>query len=140
MLKEILQGRFMNHPLHPALVHLPVGLWLTSFVFDIIYLGNNNINFAISSFYCMAAGIVGAVLAIPPGLAEFTSVQRNTRPRQITILHMTLNLVVATLFVINFFSRLGLDGGRTVSYGVFVLSVASVILLLTSGYLGGLLV
>jgi len=31
--KELLQGRWMNHPLHPALAHIPTGLWPAALVF-----------------------------------------------------------------------------------------------------------
>ena len=46
MIKEFLQGRAFNHPIHPMLVHLPVGLWVTSLILDILYLVNANSSFA----------------------------------------------------------------------------------------------
>ena len=35
MLKALLQGKPLKHPLHPILVHLPIALFLISFLLDI---------------------------------------------------------------------------------------------------------
>lgn len=142
MLKEFLQGRFINHPLHPAFVHIPIGLWIGSFVLDMIYLFTRSQHYATSSYFCMAGGIIGAVLAVPPGLADLIAIPSNTRPHRIALLHMTMNLAISAIFLINFLARRGEANGipLSVSSGTFVLSLVSVVLLGVSGYLGGLLV
>lgn len=132
----------MNHPLHPLLVHLPVGLWVASVIFDLVYLMNGTPEFATASYYCIGAGIVGALLAAPAGFAEYVDIPKESHPRQIARTHMVLNLVVVGLFVIDFLIRRGAtDGGapRSVTAGPFVLSVLAVALLSISGYLGGLM-
>lgn len=133
----------MKHPLHPMLVHLPIGLWLASLIFDIVYMNTQVSNFALASYYCIAAGIIGALLAAPAGFAELLSIPDSTRPRRIALLHMTLNLVVVGLYVVNFFARRNLgDGGApmVVPTALFLLSLASTVMLGISGYLGGMLV
>ena len=35
MLKAFLQGKPFGHPLHPALVHFPIGLFVLSLILDI---------------------------------------------------------------------------------------------------------
>jgi uncharacterized membrane protein len=36
MIKSFLQGKWLGHPLHPALVHIPVGAWTAALIFDLI--------------------------------------------------------------------------------------------------------
>lgn len=142
MVKEFLQGRFMNHPLHPLLVHLPMGLWVASFVFDIVFMANGNSLIASTSFYCMLFGLMGAALAVGPGLADYFEIPKDTAPKRLVTLHLTFNVIVTVLFVINLFSRYGLEGEAPsiVTRGQFILSLFSILLLGVSGYLGGLLV
>ena len=45
------------------LVHLPVGLWISSFIFDLMYFATRNPSLAAASFYCIAIGIAAAVIA-----------------------------------------------------------------------------
>ena len=132
----------MKHPLHPLLVHLPVGLWVGSIVSDIVFMANGNPNYAIVSYYCIAIGIFGAVLAAIPGLAEYFAIPNDTQSKRIATTHMSLNIFITLLYVLNFFSRRSLESGAPslVTGGEFILSIFSIILLGISGYLGGLLV
>jgi len=48
-----------GHPIHPMLVTLPIGLFVFSFVCDLIYVfGSGNPTFAIVALYTMAGGYV----------------------------------------------------------------------------------
>jgi len=141
-LKEVLQGRFLNHPLHPILVTLPIGLWVTSVIFDIASLvtdvpARGNIYLQVS-FYCLLVGVLAAVPAVVTGLAEFSDIPANTRPRMIAKTHMTLNILLFLGYVIQLTVRD--DTFRTapsVSPGVFILNLIEVAVLMVSGYLGG---
>jgi len=132
----------MNHPLHPLLVHLPIGLWVGSVIFDITYMANHNPTIAGASFFCILIGIVGAIIAVPTGLADYLSIASNSVPKRLATSHMLLNLAIIGIYTINLISRYKmLDGVPvTVSGGQLFLSMLSIILLGVSGYLGGLLV
>jgi len=142
MLKEILQGRFMKHPLHPIFVHVPIGLWMASLIFDIVNLIGGHPNFAVASYYCIALGILGVLLAAPTGLAEYIEIPSNTRPKRIAIWHLVLNISITAFYITNFFIRRSLEDGppRLVTIPTFLMSSISIVLLGISGYLGGLLV
>lgn len=141
-LRSFLQGRFMKHPLHPILVHLPVGLWTASLISDIAFLASGNSNFAVVSYYTILFGIVGAVLAVITGVAEYVAIPNDTKAKRIAATHMTLNIFVTLLYGVNFLARRSLEGGvpSLVTGGEFILSIFSVIVLGISGFLGGLLV
>jgi uncharacterized membrane protein len=139
---SFLQGRFMNHPLHPIAVHLPVGLWITSLFCDILFMMEGTPVFAAVSYYCILFGLVGVVLAAPTGLADYLETPEGTEPRRIATAHLSLNLFVTLLFIIDFFARHGLESGvpSGVTRGEILLSTVAVALLAVSGYLGGILV
>lgn len=123
--------RFANHPVHPMLIPLPIGLWVFSLVSDIIYLAGGNPAWAAASWYTMAGGIIGAIIAAVPGFLDYVALKESVVKR-IALRHMTLNVIALVLFIINFFVR---DGG--VGTGTFILSIIGVLLIIVSGWLGG---
>ena len=142
MLKEILQGRFMNHPLHPILIHIPVGLWIASLIFDLLQLATGSAALAAVSYYCIIGGLFGTLLAVPTGLAEYVEIPANTLPKRVATSHLVLNLIVAAVYLASFFWRRSLVGGAPtyVTGWQFFVNLLNVGLLSVSGYLGGLLV
>ena len=57
-LKGILQGKWLGHPLHPALVHLPTGLWPAALIFDLVSRGGDGKNAAVRiAFGAIAVGV-----------------------------------------------------------------------------------
>src|SRR5687768_3885647 len=141
-LKEILQGEWLGHPLHPALVHLPTGLWPAALVFDFVSRAGDGNNVAVrTSMYCIVLGLAAALLAVPTGIADWTGIKREKPAWKLGLIHMGINAIVFVLFIINASLRLkrGLDV-RSVTTSQLALSIAAVALLFISGYLGGRMV
>ena len=125
-----------GHPIHPMLVPLPIGLFVFSFVCDLIYVfGSGNPTFAIVALYTMAGGIVGALAAAIFGFIDLLSLP--AEPRRTAVTHMTINLVVVVLYVINFWLR---SGTPEAPGGYVWLSLIAIALLVVSGWLGGKMV
>jgi uncharacterized membrane protein len=125
-----------RHPVHPMLVPIPIGLWIFSLVADLFHAGGStNPAWTTVAFYCMGGGIVGALAAALPGLIDLLSLPPG--PRRTAITHMTINLTVVVLYVINFWMRMPAPE----SPGKLVwLSLLSIGLLTISGWLGGKMV
>lgn len=125
-----------RHPIHPMLVPIPIGLWIFSFVGDLFYLGGSaNPAWTTVAFYCMGGGIVGALAAAVPGLIDLLSLPPG--PRGTAVKHMTINLTVVVLYVINFWQRMEAPANP----GKLVwLSLIALGLLVISGWLGGKMV
>jgi uncharacterized membrane protein len=128
-----------QHPIHPMLVVFPIGLWIFSFVCDLISMSGtaNRLFWSDMAFYTMAGGVVGALLAAVPGFLDYLGL-RERRVKRIATTHMVLNLSIVVLYVFN----LGLRTNRPVSGnepGVLVSAIA-IVLLAISGWLGGSLV
>lgn len=127
-----------RHPIHPMLIVFPIGLWVFSLACDVIYhAGTHNPLWKTISFYSMAGGIIGALLAAVPGFIDYLSLT-DTRAKKIATTHMVLNLVVVALFIFN----LGIRYNGTPSSDTLgtLLSVVGVAALCVSGWLGGVLV
>ena len=130
-------AQIAGHPIHPMLVPIPIGLWLFSFVCDLIATrAADPSTWSTASFYAMVGGCLGALLAALPGLVDLISLRG--RPVQKTaVKHMLLNLTVLALFAVNAWLRSqgAIDAGASLG-----LSAVAIALLVVSGWLGGKMV
>jgi uncharacterized membrane protein len=141
-MKDFLQGRWLRHPLHPVLAHVPTALWPSSLVFDILAnLGVGGNAMYQTSFYAMLFGLLVALLAIPAGLADWLDIKRDRPAWKLGLYHLILNLLVTVLWAINLVMRWGtLNTASAVPLPLLALSVLATLMLVASGYLGGLMV
>jgi uncharacterized membrane protein len=119
------------------LIPLPIGLWVFSLVSDVIFrAGWGSPVWYDVAFYTMFGGVIGALLAAVPGLIDLLSIQ-NPKTKKIAIWHMVLNLTAVVVYCINLWLRTRND---PMSNSPFLLSIAGIILICISGWLGGELV
>jgi len=94
-LRSALDGTWLGHPLHPALVSLPIGAWMTGLMLDLAgMVGMPSARGAADLAY--GVGIAGALGAIAPGLAEWSYLEG--KARRVAFVHATVNLVATGLF------------------------------------------
>jgi uncharacterized membrane protein len=124
-----------KHPIHPMLVAVPIGLWLFSLICDLIfYFGGGGQSWQIVAYYTLIGGIFGALVAAVPGFIDMLSLPWGLK--RIALMHMSLNLTVVALYVVNWWMRSrGAEG-----MGPFWLSLISIAMLAVSGWLGGKMV
>jgi nitrite reductase/ring-hydroxylating ferredoxin subunit/uncharacterized membrane protein len=121
------------------LVGFPIGLWVISFIFDVIAVTRNDGSFAIAAFYCIIAGCVGAALAAIAGATDlFTVVPPNSSAKSRGYLHGGLNTLVLLLFIV-IAARRGEAATMPDQFSLLI-SAIGVILLGISGWMGGTLV
>jgi len=130
--------KLLGHPIHPMLIVFPLGLLATSLIFDIVGLSSSNPFWFQVSFWMIAAGVIGGLLAAVFGLIDWLAIPRNTRAWNIGLWHGTGNVAVTMLFIASWLLRRPdpADPGM----GAIVLSVVAVLLALVTGWLGGELV
>lgn len=134
--RTILAGPY-GHPFHPILVTIPIGAWVASLVFDLMAaFGDDPEVFARGAYWLIVIGAVGALLAAGTGLLDLTVIPRGTKAFRTALVHMTLNVAVLVLFVVNLVLR-GSQGNDDASGAGIALSVVALGLLGVSGYLGG---
>jgi uncharacterized membrane protein len=138
---EFLQGKWLGHPLHPAIVHVPVGGWIVACVLDVIrWAGGGNEALARLALWCVGVGLVTAVLAVPPGIADWSAVKKGKPAWRLGLYHMILNLLAAVVWTVNLGLRLGSEPAGALTLPVLVTSLVATALVLVSAYLGSLMV
>ena len=140
-LKDFLEGKPLRHPIHPMLVHFPIGLLLLSFLIDLASLAFPSVpNLVRDSFYAMLLGLIMALVAAVPGLVDYTDIRSDHPGKRTAIAHMILNFMLVVVYGINLGVRSSSLLDPKISMGPLILSFIGVGLLSASGYLGGRLV
>jgi len=141
MLKDFLEGKSLRHPIHPILVHFPIGLFFLSFLLDLASLAFPSVpNLVRDSFYAMLVGLIMALVAAVPGFVDYTDIRSDHPGKRTATAHMILNFMVVVVYGINLGVRSSSLLDPKISMGPFILSLVGVGLLSASGYLGGRLV
>jgi uncharacterized membrane protein/nitrite reductase/ring-hydroxylating ferredoxin subunit len=141
MLKDFLEGKPLRHPLHPMLVHFPIGLFILSLLLDLAsFVFPTTPNLVRGAFYTMLLGIITALIAAVPGFVDYTDIRSDHPGKRTATAHLTLNLIVVGLYGINFGIRSSTLNAVNTPAGPLILSLVGIALLSVSGYLGGRLV
>jgi uncharacterized membrane protein len=119
--------------MHPMLVGLPIGLWVFALVCDVVHAVSGSAIWQTVATFCVAGGIVGALLAAVPGLIDYFSIDE-AEMRRIANLHLAVNLGAVVIFAINLWLRFRLPVESNVPLG---LSVVGVLAIGFGGWLGG---
>lgn len=141
MLTDLLQGKPLGHPLHPLLVHLPIGLLYLTVLLDIVALFFDGGNVLVrAAFYCLLVGFISALLAAVPGLADRADIRDDHPARKTANTHMALNIAAVGLTAFSLILRYGSLDAPSTPISPFLLSLVAVAFVSYSGYLGGILV
>jgi uncharacterized membrane protein len=122
-----------NHPIHPMLVGLPIGLWVFALFCDVMRAATGNPVWQTVAIYCIGGGIVGAVMAAVPGLIDYFSIDEAAMKR-IANFHLALNLGAVIIFAINLWLRFRLPAESYLPLGM---SLVGVLAIGIGGWLGG---
>jgi uncharacterized membrane protein len=130
-----------KHPIHPALVSVPIGAFSVALVADIVYFTTLRLFWAEMASAALAVGIAGALIAALPGLIDFSALPGGSRVRQVATAHMLLNFVVVALEAgsLHLRSHAG-DLPFVPSPAALALSTAGFALLGVAGWFGGKMV
>jgi uncharacterized membrane protein len=132
-------AKALGHPIHQVLIVFPLGLLAMAVVFDVLHYITGNDNFSVASYFMIAAGIIGGLVAAVFGLIDFLGIPAGTRARRVAAFHGVGNVVVVVLFALSWLLRMG-ETHHVPGALAFVLSLAGALLALVTGWLGGELV
>jgi uncharacterized membrane protein len=125
-----------GHPIHPMLVALPIGLWIFSLICDFGFLITGEQSWAVTAYFTLGGGIVGALVAAVPGLIDLLGLH-DSNARRIGLYHMVLNLAIVAAQAASFWLRTVDEAMGSLPRGISIVAVAA---LVASGWLGGHLV
>jgi uncharacterized membrane protein len=133
------RAKLLGHPIHPMLVVLPLGLFITSVIFDGWYMWRGNATFAVVAYWNIAGGIIGGLLAAVFGLIDWIAIPNGTRAKRIGLLHGGSNVLVVAMFAFVWWTRSNAaDTAPTAT--LFAIEVIALLLGSLAGWLGGELV
>jgi len=87
------KAKLLGHPIHPMLIVFPLGLLATAVAFDIVALSTGDGSWFGISFWMIAAGIIGGLLAAVFGLIDWWAIPAGTRAKRIGLWHGVLILL-----------------------------------------------
>lgn len=129
-LRTILDGTWLGHPLHAAVTDLPVGSWAAGFVLDMLDVLGINRNLRRGTDALHTIGLIGALSAAIPGLADWS--YTSGPARRVGFIHGLGNILIAGLYGASLVSRARGNRGT----GIALSSLGYGLLLFTS-WLGG---
>ncbi len=117
--KDVLHGTWLGHPLHPVLVQVPVGSWLSAGVLDAVP------PMRPAATLLIGTGVAASVPAALTGAADWS--EQDTGVRRLGAIHASLNVVALGLYVGSLVARgKGRGGlGRVLSYSGLGIATAS---------------
>jgi uncharacterized membrane protein len=128
-----------GHPLHPALIPLPITFLIAGFLCDLGYWWTSNPVWATVAMWSIGAGIVTALVAAVAGFTDFAGDAR-IRALSDAWQHFLANLAVVLLSIVNFYLRYTGGADTAIFPAGIILSGVVVLLLAFSGWKGGELV
>jgi uncharacterized membrane protein len=121
------------------LIVYPLGLLSMAVIFDILSMIFNNPLFPTVSFYMIAAGVLGGLLAAIFGFIDWLALPNNSRAKSIGLWHGLGNFVIVLLFAASWLLRRNNVDFIPDSLAL-LLSFAGVALALITAWIGGELV
>lgn len=123
-LSDMLHGVPLGHPLHPAIILVPIGAYTSAAALDAMP-GNER-----SARLLVGLGIASTVPAIASGYADWSKLL--TKQSRVGLVHAAVNATASTLYIASFVQR---SRGRQASGKV--LGWAGYTVVMAGGFLGG---
>ena len=120
--EDLLHGTPAGHPVHPAIVPIPIGAWTAVLALD--YANKEGADLALD------VGLVATLPAVLAGIADYR--YTNGTMRRTGAAHALMNITGATLYALSSWRRH--SGNRA---GATTLSNVGYVFILAGGYLGG---
>jgi nitrite reductase/ring-hydroxylating ferredoxin subunit/uncharacterized membrane protein len=124
-IKDALVGTWLGHPLHPALVALPIGAWTTALALDVA--GEER-----AADLTIGLGLGGALVSAVTGVAQWQDAAHDEQPKRLGALHALTNVAATACYG----GSLALRKSGARPAGV-ALSLAGLGLITVGGLLGG---
>jgi nitrite reductase/ring-hydroxylating ferredoxin subunit/uncharacterized membrane protein len=124
-IRDLLNGRWLGHPLHGAVTDIPIGLLLGSVVLDLV-------GQPAAADIALVGTILFMVAAAVSGLADYSDTDGTPRTR--ATLHATLMTIALLVLIVSAVLRAGNPADRTI---VTALSIVGFFIVTAGAFVGG---
>ena len=126
--RDLLDGRWLGHPLHAVLTDVPIGILFLVIVLDV--LGQ-----PVAADITLAVGILTLLAAALAGFADYSDTDGTARDR--ATLHGTLMLTATAVYVVSLAIRLAAGPDGSARTAAVIVSVLAFLVLTAGAYVGG---
>ena len=127
-IRDLLNGRWLGHPLHAVLTDAPIGILFLVIVFDVLGMAD-------AAWWTLVIGILAMLGAALAGFADYAETDGKARDRG--TLHSSLMLLALVLFLVSLVLRPGLGSGTAVSAAAIALSLVAWLIVAAAAFVGG---
>lgn len=124
--RDLLEGRWIGHALHPVLSDVPIGAWTSSVILDLL----GGASAESSADLLVGVGLAAALPTAASGWADWS--RTDTRQQRVGLVHAMANLSAVSLFALSLRERR--RGNRSAGK---LASLAGVSSMGAAAYLGG---
>ena len=89
-----LRGSWLGHPVHPLLITIPIGTWVTSAVFDVVFKD------PVAARRLIAVGLLATPPTVVAGWADYALLGR--RQQRVGLVHAASNALGVVLFSLSY--------------------------------------
>src|SRR5712691_7224695 len=139
-LKEIIQGKPMGHPTHPATVHFPIALYTTALGLDVVSRIGHFREAPVAATWVMLGALIAAVVVITTGMVDWSTMRPGSRVRKVANRHMAFQLTSTAIVLVNLVIRWASRYQARADAMWIVLDAVAVGLVMAGAYLGGVMV
>lgn len=132
-LKNFLHGTWLGHPLHPALIELPIGAFTVATILDLLGRSRRTKRYQAGADAAVGIGLISATAAATTGLAEWS--HTGGTARRVGVLHAIFNGGATTFYLASWLLRR--RGQRSAAIGS---GLAGWFMLAIGAFIGGRLV
>ncbi|RYD47729.1 MAG: DUF2231 domain-containing protein [Verrucomicrobiaceae bacterium] len=130
LLKNFLHGTWLGHPLHSAIVHLPLGAFTVATILDIMDAGRRKARYAPGADASVGIGLISATVAATAGLADWSHTEQPAR--RVGVLHAVFNGTATLCYLASWLLRRREQRSAAMGMGI-----AGWLALMVGGYIGG---
>src|SRR5579863_4123496 len=130
-----------KHAQHVVLVHFPIALFISSFVFDVLAIGTGIRSLAKAAYYNLIGAAITAVAAVVTGVLAWQLQLEGEKLRGNLRLHLSLGASAAILIWMLAWWRRRQEraGSKNLAVGYWALAFLAVLVVALTGHLGGIL-
>ncbi|MEV0897081.1 Rieske 2Fe-2S domain-containing protein [Actinoplanes sp. NPDC049802] len=103
-LRDLLHGTWLGHPLHPVLVQVPVGAFLSAALLDLAGTVTSSRSSERAATALIGAGLAGVAPAVLAGLVDWSETTKDRR--RVGLVHAAANALATSLYATSLAARL----------------------------------
>jgi uncharacterized membrane protein len=139
-LREILQGKPIDKPSHPMMIHFPIAFYVGALGLDLLSRLGRFPAAPLAATWLVIAALAGFAVAAVTGLAERSTMRRDLKIHRLATRHMLLQFAAAAIFAVDLAIRWSSRHDARASLVWIAVEVVGVLTMMVASDIGGVMV